>query len=226
MGYQFIRMADGPLAASTTVKKRLRSFIAKLIGYQANLHSNMELPLGTAGSIYKYTWCQFFDLIGQKKFDFKVTSRDLRSGTNTRNSSMISWVEPRTNRPYLVSDSDDEDVQSRTEHGGWAGYNTYYGEVQYFFTAELPSELSLPEDIVIDDGDGTGAGGADGAGIIVQALAMVRRFRVEKLEVDRDFGLTRKVRGSGAGGLVVVHVKWIRELVGLMKVDKDEYLIK
>ena len=96
-------------------------------------------------------------------------------------------------------------------------YTSFYGEIQFFFTAKLPAELSLPNDIVLpneyDDDE-------DLSGVTIQALACVRKMRVQK---DKA-GLLRRVQGVGA--LAVIHVKWIRDIIGLVKVGAEEYVVK
>lgn len=119
---------------------------------------------------------------------------------------MIEWMQPRGTEDFEL------DMHPITGPAGVAArYTKSYGRVEFFFTAALPAELSLPEDIIIDDEDGT-------TDIALQPLAFVRKFMV-----TNEDGLLRKDRD---GPLVVVHVKWIRDLIGLMKCGKKEYIVK
>lgn len=117
---------------------------------------------------------------------------------------------------HLVSDRGEaDDFESESEPEDRASrYMTYYGEVQYFFTVALPAELSLPEDILVDsDRD-------DDTGLSLQALALVRKF-----PVVHDNGLYKRVQGR-EGPYAIIHVKWIRDLIGLMTKDREEFIVK
>lgn len=203
MAYKLIgAIGNGAVTPDPTEIQRLREFISKLDGYQPEIHAQMTLPVGSSnGGIHKYRWCSFADLLDNRKLDFKVTSSAHKPNHNKRSSSFIQWVEPTGNNYDFGNPNATR-------------YKSCYGEVEYFFTAELPVELSLPEDIMeADDHD-------DDANMVLQALAKVRRF---EMEADGHL-LVRKRPATGA--LAIIHVKWIKQLVGFMTVGEDQYLIK
>ena len=199
MGYHLLGMV-GHVALNGQDKKRLQAFMINLDGYEPRTHTRTQLP-----TIDRYRWCSFIDISGHKKFDFKVTSSAHKLQHNTRNASMVEWAQIQ---PGYESGLEDGELE---EGAGDARLPSYYGEVQFFFTCHLPVELSLPSDIRVDSDDGTDT--------TLQALAMVRRFQVEK----EDTGLLRKIK---EGALVIIHVKWIRDLIGTVKVGKKEYIIR
>ena len=203
MCYKLINMVEAPTTISPTEVQRIRGFLTMLKGYDELSHSNIRVPFGIGG-IHKYRWCNFRDLLGNRKRDFKVTSRDFKMDHNTRNASLIEWVEP----------TDPEDFSDAQGAGAVRmRYKECYGEVLYFFTAALPEELGLPDDIVAPDEDD------DGTGIKLQALAFVRKIPTEIID-----SLLKRSRTGGA--LAVIHVKWIRDLIGLVKSGGDEFIIK
>ena len=197
MGYRVYGLVGQPESITATEKtvfaRCLRAFITSLQGFAVNLHTSQQPP-----QVDHFRWCHFVDVAGHKKFDFKVTSRAYKLANNTRNASLVEWVKPGI------------DSEADGGSGGDAGLPIYYGEVQYFFTAQLPEELSLPSDMRLD------GEGPDDADVILQALALVRQFHTAGTPAV-------KLRN---GGLVVIHVKWIRGLVGMIRNGGQEFMIR
>ena len=104
--------------------------MTKLEGYTSTSHSRLSFT-----NVFKYTWCYFSEIYENHKFNFKVTSAELRYAHNTRNMSMIEWVEPN---PWAGGDSDENDSDAANTESANTEYTMYYGEVQFFFTVELP----------------------------------------------------------------------------------------
>ena len=118
-----------------------------------------------------YKWCYLRD--DNKEQDFKAISAAYRASNNTRNASMV-----------------------RYETGG----DTIFGEVQFFFTAQLPAELDNRE-LNIEEEPGN----------VLHDLAYIKNF-----QVGMDGFLLRRMSD---GARVVISVMQIKELVGVMVAD-------
>jgi hypothetical protein len=143
--------------------------------------------------IRPWKWCDFRDDEDNKKRDFKVTSATLRSPNNTRNSSMVSY-----------------------HRGG----DIDFAEVQFFFTANLPAELSC-------HGSSTGSDGDLLAGVTRHTLAYVKQIPTEP-----DGRLIRRIANQGA--FKVIAIDDIEDLIGLLTassstpngLNKGQYITK
>lgn len=217
------RLVCGPKPAKDHDLRRIRDFFTKLGNYHAPIHGSE-----TIDDVCEYQWCCFYDLGGDKKAEFKVTSRIHRAANNTRNSSMIMWVEPGpqpvgNNGAGKEDRGDPEDAEGTINSPGIF----CFGEVQYFFTAGFPDELMVPGVAAPRKSShdsreaGSASGSGDDAGPDTKSqhiLAMVQKFAVV-----RDGRVLKKVRG---GKLVVVHAGWVRAKIGVMLMEEEEFIVK
>lgn len=147
-------------------------------------------------TICLWRWCVYRNAQDNKKEDFKVTSRVLRPSNNSRNSSFVGYKDADGNRAF--------------------------GEVQFYFSARLPTELMSEDGL-----DGPGLQSEDShidsddecSGTATHQLAFIRKFSVE---FESDENLVRK---AGSGGVLgVIPAGKIDCLMGRLKVENKEYL--
>ena len=127
-----------------------------------------QMPIPT--SICLWRWCAYRSAHDNKKEDFKVTSRALRRANNSRNASFVAY-----------KDSSSEGQLA-------------YGEVQFFFSTQLPSELrSENAHDVSRSGDSDFDSEDERTGTALHQLAYIRKI---SLKLECEDSLVRKV-GSG-----------------------------
>ena len=113
MGYRLLGMTAGQVVLNGQEKKHIQAFMINLDGYDPQTHTRIQLP-----AIDRYRWCNFIDMAGHKNFDFKVTSNAHKMKHNTRNASMVEWVEFSS-----------QQSESEGEEAGDALLPSFYGEI-------------------------------------------------------------------------------------------------
>lgn len=147
--------------------QRIREFMASLRNYdKAHMHGPTTITL--------WRWCMFRDAHDNKKEDFKVTARILKRANNSRNASVVAYMDARGHQAY--------------------------GEVQFFFTARLPLGLRIQHDVP-RPGDSDFNSEEDGTtGTSIYRLALIRKIVVD---IECEDRLVRKVDGGGALAVIL-----------------------
>lgn len=170
--------------------------VVRIREFMARLRHYDRERMDVPTNICLWRWCCFRDAVDNKKEDFKVTSRMLRPTNNTRNSSVVAYRDSEGRRVY--------------------------GEVQFFFSTRLPSELqgeNVSNDALQPRAWDSETNSEDErTGTTPHHLVLVRQIL---FELECEDTLVRKIDG---GALGVIAAGSIETLIGVLKVKNDEYL--
>lgn len=168
--------------------------VQRIREFMAGLQNYEREKMPVPATICLWRWCRYRSGDDNKKEDFKVTSRSLRRENNSRNASFVSYKDSQGHRAY--------------------------GEVQFYFSTRLPSELQSQgaQNMFVPEDSDSGEEGED-TGTTLHKLAYIRKISVE---LEYEDNLVR-IQGGGRA-LEVIPASSIDSLIGRLKMENEVYL--